>query len=330
MYRTLIVPLDGSATSELALPCVALMASATGAAIELVRVHHLYALEPKADREWVESIRRDEADYLARTAAYAQLEVACQVSFAVLEGPVVDAICDYARERDGALIVMSTHGRTGFSRLWFGSVADGVMHHTSNPVLLVRPPREASEPAELPLPRGGLILVPLDGSDFAEQVLPHAVALSHAIDGEIFLLQVVQPMPALAPQRSFLYAPPQDLLGGGSTGAVRDRADQYLSDLARNLRLRHAPVTVEYGVQVSENPATAIIECVHARAPAAVALATHGRGASRLLMGSVADKVLRGGPRVVLLLRPQLRDSEAPAETRRVQEIDVAEGGVRW
>lgn len=329
MYRTLIVPLDGSATSELALPCVALMASATGAAIELVRVHHLYALEPKADREWVESIRRDEADYLARTAAYAQLEVACQVSFAVLEGPVVDAICDYARERDGALIVMSTHGRTGFSRLWFGSVADGVMHHTSSPVLLVRPPREASESAELPLPRGGLILVPLDGSDFAEQVLPHAVALSHAIDGEIFLLQVVQPMPAPAPQPTFPYALSHDLLGG-STRAVRDRADQYLSGLARTLRLRHAPVTVEYGVQVSENPATAIIECVHARAPAAVALATHGRGASRLLMGSVADKVLRGGPRVVLLLRPQLRDREAPAETRGVREIDVSEGGVRW
>lgn len=328
MYCALVVPLDGSPTSELALPCAAVIASGTGAAIDLVRIHQLSSLEPGDDRMWVESVRREEADYLARTAEYLQLEVACQVSFALLDAPVVDAICDYARERDGALIVMSTHGRTGVSRLWFGSVADGVMHHTSNPMLLVRPPREGSEPSDLPLPAGGQILVPLDGSDFAEQVLPHAVALARAIDGDLFLLQVVQPMPPPPPHIPIPYVPPREL--GASARAVRDRADEYLLGLARRLRVQHAPLTVEYAVQVSESAATAIIECVHARAPAAVALATHGRGMSRLWMGSVADKVLRAGPRVVLLLRPRPQEREDREEARSEHVRDMAEGGVRW
>ena len=329
MYRTLVVPLDGSPTSELALPCAAVVATATGAAIELIRIHQLSALEPGDDRTWVESVRREEVDYLARTAAYLQLEVACQVSFDLLDGPVVEAICEYARERDGAVIVMSTHGRAGVSRIWFGSVADGVVHHASNPVLLVRPPREGSEPSDLPLPPGGRILVPLDGSEFAEQVLPHAAGLARAIEGDLFLLQVVHPMPPPPAHAPIPYVPPQELRGVSSRG-VRDRADDYLLDLARRLRVQHAPLTVEYAVQVSESAATAIIECVHARAPAAVALATHGRGMSRLLLGSVADTVLRAGPRVVLLVRPHLAEREDRGEPPREQLSELAEGGVRW
>ena len=329
MYRTLIVPLDGSPTSELALPCAAVIAAGTGAAIELIRIHQLSALEPGDDRAWVESVRREEVDYLARTAAYLQLEIACQVSFALLDGPVVDAICAYAREQYGAVIVMSTHGRTGVSRIWFGSVADGVVHHASNPVLLVRPPREGSEPSDLPLPPGGRILVPLDGSGFAEQVLPQAAALARAIEGDLFLLQVVPPMPPPPAHIPIPYLPPQEV-PGASTHSGRDRADEYLLDLARRLRVQHAPLTVEYAVQVSESAATAIIECVHARAPAAVALATHGRAMSRLLMGSVADKVLRAGPRVVLLLRPRLEEREDDEKARSEQGSDMAEGGVRW
>lgn len=328
MYRSLIVPLDGALVSEQALPCAALIAAGTGASVHLVRVHQSHLLEPTADREWEQGVRADEEDYLARAAAYLQLEVACEVTHTLLDGPTVEAICGFARERREALIVMSTHGRTGFRRVWFGSVADGVIHHTSNPVLLVRPPREGTEPTELALPMGGRILVPLDGSDFAEQVLPHAVALAEATDGELFLLQVVQPVPPAPQTIPVPYLAPQEVLGT-TTRAMHDRADQYLSTIARSLRIQHAPLTVEYGVQISDNPATAIIECVHARSPEAVALATHGRGMSRLIVGSVADSVLRAGPRVVLLLRPTVRESAAVVPMLE-READIVQGGVEW
>lgn len=52
------------------------------------------------------------------------------------------SICDYARSEDIDLIVMSTHGRTGISRLLFGSVARAVMEHIDTPILLVHPHKD--------------------------------------------------------------------------------------------------------------------------------------------------------------------------------------------
>ena len=58
-------------------------------------------------------------------------------------------------------------------------------------------------------------------------------------------------------------------------------------------------------VVVDDHPANALLRCVSTYKTDLIAMATHGRGASRLVVGSVADKVLRGAGRPVLLVRPQ-------------------------
>lgn len=78
----------------------------------------------------------------------------------------------------------------------------------------------------------------------------------------------------------------------------------HLEDRARRLRDEHA-LDVRIDVRMFESAAPAIIHAALLHHANMVALSTHGRGASRLFVGSVADKVLRAGPRAVLLFRPQ-------------------------
>lgn len=65
--------------------------------------------------------------------------IGASVDAIIVSGPIADAIIDFAREKEADLIAMSTHGRTGPSRWFLGSVADRVVRGASMPVLIVRP-----------------------------------------------------------------------------------------------------------------------------------------------------------------------------------------------
>ena len=53
-------------------------------------------------------------------------------------GPVVKEILDFAEEEKVDLIALSSHGRTGLSRLFYGSVAAGILHQVDRPLLVIR------------------------------------------------------------------------------------------------------------------------------------------------------------------------------------------------
>ena len=95
-----------------------------------------------------------------------------------------------AREIDADLIVMTSHGRTGLSRMWLGSVADGLIRHSRVPVLLLRP-IDAAAPRPFAHGLYKHILVPFDGSAASEEVLPAALALAKCGSARISLLRVV-------------------------------------------------------------------------------------------------------------------------------------------
>src|SRR5687768_3093455 len=138
MLSTLVVPLDGSPFGELALPFAARLAAAHGAAVHLVTVQPPVALAidaapaaagaaaaevaPLFDPA-IEDARRTEAHgYLARTAARLAEESGCRVTCAVASGtPVGETIAEEATRRSAGLIVLTSHGRGGFSRMWLGS-----------------------------------------------------------------------------------------------------------------------------------------------------------------------------------------------------------------
>jgi len=135
------------------------------------------------------------------------------------------------------------------------------------------------------------ILVPLDGSPLAAAILPRVQDLVRALGAELFLLRVTvaHVFPGVDPIEKEV--------------DVVQHAEAYVADLAGRLRTTGLPVqtAVRYGEAADE-----ILAHIGDNAIDVVAMSTHGRsGLSRLLLGSVAEHVVRRAPVPVLLLRAQ-------------------------
>jgi nucleotide-binding universal stress UspA family protein len=298
MIRSILVPLDGSPFGEQAVPLALEIARRAQAAVQLIHVHQLIASpwsgsELAMDVELETDLRRQEQDYLEKTAQRLKGEV--PVTTALLEGPVAEVIHERALGCGADLIVMSTHGRGPLSRFWLGSVADQLIRRTAAPLLLVRPHEGEAAPVAV-----HHVLVPLDGSEQAEQVLGPSLDLAALLAADVELLRVVEPV--IVPDRRW---------AGNATSGVdpelvhRLAADArgYLERVVISLDGMESRVTPQ--VVVNRRAADAILAEAGARPGTLVALATHARaGLARLVMGSVADKVIRGTTGPVLVYRP--------------------------
>jgi nucleotide-binding universal stress UspA family protein len=212
---------------------------------------------------------------------------------------------------------MTTHGRSGVERAWLGSVADSVLRTSTRPVLLVRPDSEAGT-EQRPFGDGAPahILVALDGSEAAEQAI--ALARSYADAGtRLTLLRVVPP---LAQQLS---ARGRDLYWAAyESPSSRRAAADYLDRVTGELSESEGDVQV--AIVESTSPANAIIDFADAHDVDMIALTTTGAGGiRRLLLGSVADKVVRSARMPVLVCNAR-RLVNAPSKTARGQEATVA------
>ncbi|HVB31522.1 MAG TPA: universal stress protein [Gemmatimonadaceae bacterium] len=307
MFRTIVVPLDGSPLAEHALATATMLAERAKAEVHLVRAYQLF-LHDLGDEWPLDQAMRDETqEYLDRAAQGIQRETGIRPTTALLAGQPAQSICEYVRGVKDPLLVMSTHGRTGFSRAWMGSVADGVVRTATNPVLLLRPD-EAPDGLLEPIGVFERMLVPVDGSSYSEQIVAPAMELAELTAARVLLLEVVKPVyvPAYASMMEYpaSYAPAEDY-ATETTHVLVQRAAEYISNLAIRLRRQYAVLDIQTEVRTDNSPATTILDTARAQGADLVALATHGRGMSRLMVGSVADKVLRGGPRALLVVRPQ-------------------------
>jgi nucleotide-binding universal stress UspA family protein len=313
MYRSLLVPLDGSAFGEQALPLALAIARRANAALEVVHVmaplasvyaESLFTPDPHLELQ----VRAHQQEYLDRIVRRLQGTAPVRATATLLDGAPTVALEAHAAACGADLVVMTTHGRGVMGRFWMGSVADYLIRHLALPVLLVHPREEGREAAADPAPRH--ILLPLDGSPLAEQMIEPAAALGALTGAEITLLRVIRPMlPAqYALQHASAGSGLQHLLDEVEQAheEVRRQAAAYLEGIAS--RLQGRGLKVQTRVAVEDQAALAIL---HEAAPPAtdlVALQTHGRGGlSRLLLGSVADKVVRGSAVPVLVQRPPHR-----------------------
>lgn len=315
MYRSILVPLDGSPLSERALPLAQDLACRTGAALHLAHVHipssaPLYTSDlPLSDTRPDERARESERAYLDALAEQLRAETDISVDAALLEGALTDTVADliaaHVGEQPIDLVVMTTHGRGGLARFWLGSVADELVRRLAVPVLLLRP--DAHTPSTAVAQRPRRILIPLDGSANAEAVLPHALALGQALQAEYTLLRVVETVMVTRPM------PPNP--------AVRELDDQLIDHLRVDAqisleqlaeRLAAQALTARIEVVVAPQAALAILEEAQQEGIDLIAMATHGRrGLARVLLGSVADNVLRGTTAPVLLYRPLAHKEES-------------------
>lgn len=323
MIRTILVPLDGSAFAERALPVAAAFARKLGASLHLVSVHDPASgfIDPStaavASVELDQEIRTAQQEYLDQQAGAAAAQ-GLPVVHGLRTGEAAAELARYAEAESIDLVVMTTHGRGGVSRLWLGSVADRMVRRSARPILLLRPDAAGSLDELL-----ADVLVPLDGSVRAESVLGLVTDLA-ADAGTLHLINVVRPPFAfIPPPGPGVEYPESEPVQRGALYAYR-----YLRRLARPLREAGRKVATE--AKVAADPAAEILAYVARHRIGLVAIATHGRGGlDRWMMGSVADKIVRAGTAAVLVVPTHANDhDELSGEYQAARrEPDPAEAG---
>jgi nucleotide-binding universal stress UspA family protein len=295
MFSRILVPLDGSAQSNVALPLSRTLARQTGAQITLLRVvPQPYLLTEREDFDETREALKRIADGLASSGI--------AVESVVRAGEIVDEILKQSRTQGADLIVMRTHGRVGLGRAVLGSVTERVLAESKVPVLLLRPGgRRVTDVRTL--------LVPIDGSPGGAVALGTAVELAKNTGASMKLLEIAEPIPP------YLYA-------GGMYGGMSyvdpawdeealASAGTYVEGIARRLRDAHMTVTGE--AHQSSDVAHAIVEKADQTQADLIVMSTQAlRGPARALLGSVADAVVRTAHCPVLLVH---RNESRPAKS---------------
>lgn len=293
MLRRIIVPLDGSAFADTAIPAAAALARGLHGHLELVMVHSpaLSGPSPTAALAQDARIRSFEEAYVIQKARSTTDAADGPVASSVLDGPVAPTLIEHVRARKADLVVMTTHGRAGLSRFFLGSVADRLVRELHCPILLLPP-----ESPQVPEPGAAArILIPLDGSALAASVLGRAAAVLP--DAALELVRVVI-LPAMPLPPEAASAVPSEILDEELSIAAH-----YLEDVAATLRARGRVVHTR--VLSHWSPAAAIADYAEERHCDLIALATRGEsGLQRALLGSVADKIIRSARLPVLVWNP--------------------------
>jgi nucleotide-binding universal stress UspA family protein len=312
MIRSILVPLDGSTFSEHALPLALTIARRSGASLQLLRVQPppaslyteppLFVEDDKLGERFRQRLREQDFKYLEDVIRRLETLSGVIAIPLVREGDVADVIRDQVMNGDIDLVVMTTHGRGPLGRMWLGSVADELVRTLPAQVLLVRPTEE--EPDLSREPALHRLVLPLDGTGPAERIIEPAVELGRLMDAKYTLLRVVTPPPPswVAARGVDRAETTGDLINRieASQDQVRREAERYLEGVAEGLRARG--LDVQTCVLVEEQPAEGILDEVRREGGDLIALETHGRrGLARLFLGSVADKLVRGGSVPVLV-----------------------------
>jgi nucleotide-binding universal stress UspA family protein len=294
MFRSILVPLDGSAFSEAALPYALGLSRRTGAAVQLASVHE--PVPSFAYDEWESAAWQWSEDYLRSVRDDVSAKAGGEVEAWVGSGRVVDLLMARADAVEARLVVMATHGRGALTRAWLGSVTDGFVRHAHQPVLIVRPTEGADAPDD---PSFNKILVALDGSQLSESVLDLAAEMARIFSGRLHLVRVVAyPVEIASPYLPHTVQMNQKILDEAEVAAR-----EYLEGIAE--RLREAGLEVETHVHVDAQAGHAIAREADAVEADLIVMATHGRGSlQRALLGSTTDKVIRAVHVPVLVQRP--------------------------
>lgn len=304
MYSSILLPLDGSSFAEEAVPLAARAARAFGADLHMVHVIRPMPGEgggsAEADLNWRSEVREAATGALSEIAGRLRQD-GVSATAVVREGEVVGELMASIEEHDADLVVMTTHGAGGFRRWWLGSVADSLLRKSRVPILLVRPWDDTRDrPSDEP--RFRTILVPVDGSAASETALESAVFLARTGGASRIVLVRVVPSPL---DVGSLYGIPRVQQGREAARERKEEARTYLDSLAETVRRDVGEDGLELRVMEASSAAEGIIEAARLVSADLVVLSSRGRGGlGRIVLGSVADKVIRGSTPPALVVHP--------------------------
>jgi len=260
---------------------------------EVVAVHHYWGAdahvryglplshEAEVTPEVEEALRRDLTARLGDMPGTGAVWVHLDPSM----GRPSESLVALARREAADLIVVGTHQRSGASKWWYGSVSQKVVHDASVSVLCV----PSSAVAAVTIPEVRRVLAPTDLSEVGISAIRHAYSVVPS-GGTVYLLHVLESLGQ--PSSTPVHSPEQERLAEQLRGLMPPEA------AARGITTR---VEVVHGRRVSE----AITQAAERFGCDVICLATHGRsGLTKALAGSVAQEVLQGSTRPVLLVRP--------------------------
>lgn len=308
MFKQILVPLDGSSLAERALPIAARIARNSGAQIHLLQVVNpvfAYAGGLAADilltEQQIDVEVKRATKYLKEVMSCRSLQ-GIETTSEVILGSPAQQVLFAASSLSVDLIVLCSHGRTGLTRWFLGSVARTLAHSSPVPLLIVN----GREPASLESEQSRRMLIPLDGSPLAETALEPGMqllaALSAPLGGTIQLVQVVK---LIRPTVGEVF------ISGLNDDALQ-RAKTYLAQVAEGLQptARALNLSIDWSVALEEDVANALLDIAQhgtddSVACDLVAISTHGRSTlQRIIMGSVAERLLSVTKQPMLIVRP--------------------------
>ena len=273
MYDSILVPTDGSPAAVAAAEGAVSLARRFDATVHAVHVVEFRNVR-STDEQLVADLRRFGENIVGEVAELAA-EAGVEATTSVLEtrGEPHRTIIEAATEGEADCIVMGTHGRTGLARVALGSVAERTLRESPVPVVTV------SEDADF-APEFERVLVPTDGSDGARAAAEHAVELAAASDAA---LDVVSVLDANAVGYELASTTIRDALEERGRRSV-----QQVLELAADTDLQVETAVLQGTV------ARSIVEYADEHDADCIVIGTHGRtGAERVLLGSVAERVVR-------------------------------------
>ncbi len=316
MFQHILVPLDGSSRAERALPVAAHIARVTDGSVLLVQVVDPpidysggLAPVPLMSEQVIESEMAGATEYLKAVAI--RMPASIKTTTEVLFGIPAQCILATSASRGVDLIVLCSHGRTGFARWALGSVAHTLAHESTVPTLVLRESELASMLAGPDTMRSLCALVPLDGSELAETALAPAAhlvaALAAPAKAALHLAHVVKPFQE-APEEGFVSELDDE---------ARERARAYLAHVTERLQktTKDLRLSITWSVTREKDVASALVSLAEQGGEGKetggmgscdlIAISTHGRhGLERWVMGSVTDRLLSATKLPLLIVRP--------------------------
>jgi len=235
----------------------------------------------------------DRDQLLADTKAFADRDDASGVAIeaVVREGTTAGEILDQATSMKADLLVIGTHGRSGFERLLLGSVAEKVLRRASCPVMTV--PKRLPEAVQVLYKR---ILCPVDFSDSSLRALAYAVSLAQEADGQLVVLHVVA--------HEFELTAGMDYDAGMTVRNFLETREQALQQRLQEIVAGAPDFSRMESLTTHGKPWREVLRVAAERGSDLIAMGVQGRGvADLLLFGSTTQHVVREASCPVLTLR---------------------------
>ncbi|HEY7022710.1 MAG TPA: universal stress protein [Ktedonobacterales bacterium] len=323
MYKRILVPLDGSLRAERALPLAADLARAGSGEVILASVvtEPTYLRREEDQPPTAEAVLAGERETAMRSVedVSQRLELAgVTTQMEVRVAPTVaPALLDIMQMVHADLVIMCSHGRTGFQRWTLGSVAQKITRQATVPTLVLRADGPDLMRATGDGPRSVCALVPLDGSSEAEMALEPAARLVSAVaapgQGALHLLHVVQLEDATHTALN-------------ARQSLQQEAECYLRQVAERLAL--APLaslslTVSWSVIFDPDVAAAVLEQSTDHGCDMIAMGSHGRSGFQLwALGSVTERVLQSTALPLLIVRSDSATTQLDACGAKERQVD--------